>query len=939
MSAPNVENLLNEAPNKPSRFHEPMIIVDGSSYLFRAYHALPPLTNSSGEPTGAIRGVLNMIQKLINTYSPQDMCVVFDTPGTNFRHEIFPEYKANRGAAPDDLVAQIEPIHQLIKACGIPLIAIQGVEADDVIATLALQASEQGRCVLISSGDKDLAQLVNDKVHLVNTMRDDYLDETGVFDKFQVRPDQIVAYLALIGDTSDNIPGITKVGPKTAAKWIAEFDTLDAIIQQADQVKGKVGENLRNQLEQLELSRSLVQLQYDVQLPVAINELQLQPAQVDKLHEIYSRFEFTKELKALHNKAQAGAATGTISPVNTLPENNQPQAQYIILHTEATVSAWLDKAKQAELMAFDTETTSLSVHDAQLVGISCAINAEEAVYIPCGHTLNELDGLEGLTSEQHFAKGQVSREFLIKAIKPLLAAETLLITGQNLKYDINVLKKYDIHINGIASDTMLADYVLNPTIGRHDMDSLAQRHLGRSTISFETVAGKGAKQITFDKVDISVAGEYAAEDAEITWLCHKAITEKLQQEPSLAEVLETIEMPCMPILAAMEFYGTLIDATELQRQSEILRQQIQALEQKAHDLVGEPFNMASPKQIGDILYTKMGLPVIKKTPKGAPSTAESVLQDLAKEFELPRLLLEHRTCAKLKSTYTDKLPELIHPTTGRIHTSYHQAVTATGRLSSSEPNLQNIPMKTEAGRQIRKAFIAPPEHHILAADYSQIELRIMAHLSKDERLCQAFQNNEDVHSATASEVFSVDLAEVNADQRRAAKAINFGLIYGMSAFGLASQLDISRADAQEYINTYFQRYPGVAQYMESTKAGAREVGYVETLFGRRLYLPDIKAKNHMVKQAAERTAINAPMQGTAADIVKIAMIKLNDWLIENNQASHVIMQVHDELVLEVPDTELTQVSQAVESILVTSAQLDVPLLVSIGTGKTWFDAH
>ena len=907
----------------------PMIIVDGSSYLFRAFHALPPLT-SQGLPTGAIKGVMSMLQKLVDEYSPTYMCVVFDTKGPNFRHHLYPDYKANRGAPPEDLVAQIEPIHQLVKAMGLPLLALPGIEADDIIATVAVLAEQHNMKVIVSSGDKDLAQLVNDNIHLVNTMKQDYLDPAGVLDKFGVQPSQIVDYLALIGDTSDNIPGIDKVGPKTAVKWLQEYSSLDVILDNADAIKGKIGENLRSQRDRLTIGVQLVTLLRDVELPVSIKELHVQKPQLAELKALLSTFEFKNDLKKLEKLESNSATILGLKPAenDTAGFAITTKATYKTLIDEASVTTWLHKAQQAPWIAFDTETTSLEVHSAELVGVSLAYSKDEAVYIPCAHV--SLDG----TDIQ-----QVSQDFLISALRPILEAQTPLKVGQNLKYDLNVLKKYNLTMVGIGGDTMLESYAINPSAGRHDMDSLAQRFINRSTISFTDIAGKGVKQKTFDQIPLEIAAEYAAEDGEITWLLHEELQQQLNDLPQQKSIYETLELPLLSILAHMEYKGTLIDDQELAKQSTSLDKTLVELEKKAFDLVGEPFNMASPKQIGVILYEKMNIPVIKKTPKGAPSTAESVLQTLAQDFELPKILLEHRSLAKLKSTYTDKLPELIHPKTGRIHTSYHQAVTATGRLSSSDPNLQNIPIKTAEGRRIRKAFIAPANHKLVAADYSQIELRIMAHLSEDKRLCQAFDNNEDVHCATASEVFEVNLDQVTQEHRRSAKAINFGLIYGMSAYGLGQQLSISRQDAQSYIDRYFARYPGVLQYMETTKERARTQGYVTTIMGRRLYLPDIHSKNHGIRQGAERTAINAPMQGTAADIVKIAMIYMQNWLVNQNLESTMIMQVHDEIVLESPNAELDIIMKQTPMIMASAAQLKVPLIVTICQGANWLEAH
>ncbi|MEC8009637.1 MAG: DNA polymerase I [Pseudomonadota bacterium] len=909
---------------------KPLIIVDGSSYLFRAYHALPPLTTSNGQPTGAIKGVMSMLQKLVDEYQPAYMCVVFDTKGTNFRHELFPEYKANRGAAPDELISQIEPLHELVKAMGFPLMALPGIEADDVIATIAQQAQDNFH-VVISSGDKDLAQLVNDKIHLVNTMKQgEYLDPAGVEEKFGVKPEQIIDYLSLIGDKVDNIPGIDKVGPKTAVKWLLEYNSIEGLLENKDKIKGKVGDNLREQADRLNMAIQLVTLKTDVELPNDLESLKLQAADTDKLAELFATFEFKNELKKLQSATSGKTSEVTAEDIiDASPSASSSKAQYLTLTTEKAVQDWIAGAAKAEWLAFDTETNGLDVHCSDLVGVSMAYSDDEAVYIPCAH----------ISLETGEAPEQVSREFLIEAIKPILEASQPLKIGQNIKFDMNLLRQYGIQMQGIGADTMLESYVLNATAGRHDMDSLATRYLGRSTISFTDIAGKGAKQKTFDQIELDIASDYAAEDAEITWLLHKEINAGLEKQTELKSLYDTIELPLMQVLADMEYQGALIDPHELAEQTKILNERICNLEKQAFDLVGESFNLASPKQIGVILYEKMGIPVIKKTPKGAPSTAEGVLQELALTYDLPRILLEHRSLSKLKSTYTDKLPELINEKTGRIHTSYHQAVTATGRLSSSDPNLQNIPIKTEEGRLIRKAFIAEKGFKLVAADYSQVELRLMAHFSEDEKLCQAFANNEDIHSATASEVFGVPLEDVGSDERRAAKAINFGLIYGMSAFGLSNQLGITRGEAQEYIDRYFARYPGVLEYMDSTKEKAKDKGYVETLFGRRLYLPDLKSKNHAIRQGAERVAINAPLQGTAADIMKIAMINLHQWLKDEALKTRMIMQVHDEVVLEVAEDEMDRVIENTNRILSEACSLKVPLDVSVGHGDNWLEAH
>lgn len=900
-----------------------LVLVDGSSYLFRAYHALPLLTNSKGEYTNAILGVTNMLKKLVETYPEAYFGVIFDAPGKTFRNDMYPEYKANRASMPDELREQIKPLHQLIKAMGLPLVMEPGVEADDVIGTLAKQAEEEDLNVVISTGDKDIAQLVTNKTSLINTMNNQWLDEEGVKEKFGVSPDMIIDYLALMGDTSDNIPGVPKVGPKTAAKWLNAYGSLDEIIARADEVKGKVGESLRDHLDAIPLSKELVTIKCDVPLDKAPADLIRTQPDTETLKEMVSHYEFNSWLKQLGGTKASTVASEQVDE-KPLPAKTELTVETIL--DEATFNQWLAKLTEAELFAFDTETTHLDYTKALVVGVSFAIEAGHAAYVPLAHSYPG-------------APQQLSRQWVLDQLKPLLESESARKVGQNLKYDANVLANHGISLAGIYHDTMLQSYVLNSTASRHNMDALAEKYLGQETIHYEDVAGKGAKQICFDQVSIELAAPYAAEDADITLRLHQHIFPQLKKIDSLATVYETIEMPLVPVLARMEQTGVLVDEQMLSQQSGELTASIKALETQAHEAAGQAFNLGSPKQIQEILYDKLGLPVLKKTPKGQPSTAESVLQDLAVDFPLPRLILEHRSLSKLRSTYTDKLPKQINPVTGRVHTSYHQAVAATGRLSSSDPNLQNIPVRSEEGRRIRQAFIAGEGFTVMAADYSQIELRIMAHLSQDTGLLQAFKEGLDVHKATAAEVFGVPVDQVEAHQRRSAKAINFGLIYGMSAFGLAKQLDIDRGAAQGYINLYFERYPGVKQYMDETRELAREQGYIETLFGRRLYLPDILAKNGQRRQYAERTAINAPMQGTAADIIKLAMLSVDNWLQVDKPAVRMVMQVHDELVFEVENSYLDQAASIIQQKMSGAASLDVPLVVDVGMGKNWDEAH
>lgn len=897
----------------------PFILVDGSSYLFRAFHALPPLTNSKGEPTGAIVGVINMLRKLIDEYQPEYIGVVFDTPGKTFRDDMYDQYKAHRPPTPDDLKCQIQPLYEIIRAMGLPLLLIDGVEADDVIGTLATQATQAGINTLVSTGDKDMAQLVNDHVTLINTMSDTVMDRQGVFDKFAVWPEQIIDYLALMGDKVDNIPGVNKCGPKTAAKWLAEHQTLDAVMQHADKVKGKIGEYLREALEFLPLSRELTTIKRDVPLDVTPEVLKPQTADNAKLRELYTSIEANRLLQGLDDSTDGDEPQATLDAIDTAYETILDEQQFMDR---------LAQLQSCELFAFDTETTSLNYMQAELVGLSFCIEAGKAAYVPVAHSY---PGVED----------QLSREWVLQKLKPLLENPAIKKVGQNLKYDRHILKHYDIEINGVAFDTMLESYVLDATATRHNMDALAEKYLHHKTIHFEDIAGKGAKQLTFDQIDIEQAGPYAAEDADITLRLHQVLWPKLQQQEKLAALLTDMEVPLSGVLARIEHNGVRIDTGLLKVQGQELAGRLHELERQSYEIAGRQFNMSSPKQIGQIFFEELALPVVAKTPKGAPSTAENVLQELADMgHELPALILQHRSLAKLKSTYVDTLPKMTDLRTGRVHTSYHQAVAATGRLSSSDPNLQNIPVRTEEGRRIRKAFIPADDHIMVAADYSQIELRIMAHLSADEGLLKAFSEGMDVHRATAAEVFGVDSPEaVTDDQRRSAKAVNFGLIYGMSAFGLAKQLDIGRAQAQGYVDLYFERYPGVKAFMDQIRQSAHENGYVETLFGRRLYLPEINSRNGMRRQAAERTAINAPMQGTAADIIKRAMLSVDDWIISRQPPLKMLMQVHDELVFEIHKDSLDSCIETIRELMESAAALKVPLLVDVGKGANWEEAH
>ncbi|MEP6389751.1 MAG: DNA polymerase I [Halioglobus sp.] len=898
----------------------PLVLVDGSSYLYRAFHALPPLTNSKGEATGAVKGVISMLRRLQKDYPDSPVVVVFDAKGKTFRDEIFENYKAQRPPMPDELREQVEPIHAIVRAMGLPLLCVPGVEADDVIGTLSTQASIEGRAVIISTGDKDMAQLVDANVTLVNTMTDTVMDEAGVVEKFGIPAELIIDLLALMGDKVDNIPGVAGVGEKTALGLLQGLGSIEQIYSALDRVSELEFRGAKTMAAKLEaekanalLSYELATIKRDVALEETPSTLVNSSPDRDELVQWYTRMEFRTWLDELLGEAEQ-------APAVTL------ESRHELVTTQSELDIWLARLEQAEVFAFDTETTSLNYMEAQIVGVSFAVDAGVAAYVPLAH-------------DYLGAPAQLDREEVLAKLKPLLEDPKQKKLGQNLKYDASVLANHGIFMRGIAFDTMLESYVLESTGTRHDMDSLSLKYLGHKTIHFEDIAGKGAKQLTFNQIKLEEAGPYAAEDADITLRLHQVLWDKLEQIPSLLNVFESIEVPLVPVLSKIERQGALLSRELLNQQSIELGERLQELEQGAHDLAGQAFNLGSPKQLGEILFGKLELPVIKKTPKGAPSTAEDVLAELALDYPLPKLLLEYRSLSKLKSTYTDKLPEMINARTGRVHTSYHQAVTATGRLSSSDPNLQNIPIRTQEGRRIRQAFIAPTGFRILAADYSQIELRIMAHLSGDEGLLSAFNEGLDVHTATAAEVFETGLDQVSGDQRRKAKAINFGLIYGMSAFGLAKQLHLGRKEAQDYIDRYFARYPGVQDYMDRTRELAREQGFVETLFGRRLYLPEINARNKMRAQAAERTAINAPMQGTAADIIKIAMLEVDQWLDSSNADARMIMQVHDELVLEVADSAVESISAQVCELMSGAAALDVPLVVEAGVGDNWDEAH
>ncbi|WP_319558265.1 DNA polymerase I [Thiomicrorhabdus sp.] len=931
--------------------NSPFILVDGSSYLFRAFHAMPPLSNSKGQATGAIFGVINMLGKLLEQYQPQKMAVIFDAKGKTFRHEMYSEYKSHRPPMPEELSSQIEPIHEIVKALGLPLLVIDGVEADDVMGTLAYQATISRHDTLISTGDKDMAQLVNEHVTLINTMTDTLSTPEQVVEKFGVRPDQIIDYLALVGDTADNIPGIPKCGPKTAVKWLQAFGNIDNLVENASMITGKIGENLRNNLDQLKLSRELTTIKLDCDLPIGLEDINRHPADLEKLQELFAEYELRSWLGQVmkgevpfskSNGAKAHSQTvqkkngsetsdPTPTPTPTASESEQ-SAEYETVLDENSLQKWLKLVQDSKLFAIDTETTSLNHFEARVVGLCLAVRDSDnqqnlACYIPLAHDY------EG-------APQQLDRDQVLQLFKPILQDPNKAKCGQNLKYDWHVLKNHDIEMQGMQFDTMLESYCLNSVATRHNMDDLALKYLNYRTTHFEEIAGKGKKQLTFNQIELEKAAHYAAEDADITLKLHQTLWPSLQQEAPLQEVFEKIEMPLMPVLAKMERNGVLIDSDMLGRQSKEIQQKLTELEASAHELAGETFNLNSSKQLQAILFENLGLPIIKKTPKGQPSTAEPVLVELAERgHEMPNLILEYRSLAKLKSTYTDSLPKQIEPSTGRIHTSYQQAVASTGRLSSTDPNLQNIPIRSAEGRRIRQAFIARPGYKLLAADYSQIELRIMAHLSDDQGLLNAFSQGQDIHKATAAEIFDIDLQDVTSEQRRSAKAVNFGLIYGMSAFGLANQLNVSRPIAQEYIDLYFARYPGVLRYMEETKQLAKEKGYVQTLRGRRLYLPDINAKNGQLRQYAERTAINAPMQGTAADIIKTAMIQIDQWLDSTDLDIQMIMQVHDELVFEVAEKDLQAAKEKVKPLMEQALELKVPLIVEIGEGLNWDEAH
>ncbi|EMM6763934.1 DNA polymerase I [Pluralibacter gergoviae] len=921
----------------------PLILVDGSSYLYRAYHAFPPLTNSAGEPTGAMYGVLNMLRSLIMQYQPTHAAVVFDAKGKTFRDELFEHYKSHRPPMPDDLRAQIEPLHAMVKAMGLPLLAVSGVEADDVIGTLAREAEKAGRPVLISTGDKDMAQLVTPGITLINTMTNTILGPEEVVTKYGVPPELIIDFLALMGDSSDNIPGVPGVGEKTAQALLQGLGGLDVLYAEPEKIAGLTFRGAKTMAAKLEQNKEMAYLSYklatiktDVELELTCEQLEVQAPEADALLAMFKQYEFKrwitdvegrKWLQAKGGKPAAKPAADA-APVDEEEEAASPLSaeNYVTILDEDTLNAWIGKLKQAPVIAFDTETDSLDNVSANLVGLSFAVEPGHAAYVPVAH-----DYLD--------APDQIPRERVLELLKPLLEDEKCLKVGQNLKFDRGILANYDIDLRGIAFDTMLESYILDSVAGRHDMDSLSSRWLKHKTITFEEIAGKGKKQLTFNQIALEEAGRYAAEDADVTLQLHLKMWPKLQQHQGPLNVFNTIEMPLVPVLSRIERNGVKIDPAVLHKHSEELAKRLIELEQKAHDIAGEPFNLSSPKQLQTILFEKQGIKPLKKTPGGAPSTSEEVLEELALDYPLPKVILEYRGLAKLKSTYTDKLPLMINPKTGRVHTSYHQAVTATGRLSSTDPNLQNIPVRNDEGRRIRQAFIAPEEYLIVSADYSQIELRIMAHLSQDKGLLSAFAEGKDIHRATAAEVFSQPLESVTNEQRRSAKAINFGLIYGMSAFGLSRQLNIPRKESQKYMDLYFERYPGVLAYMERTRAQAKEQGYVETLEGRRLYLPDIKSSNAARRAGAERAAINAPMQGTAADIIKRAMIAVDAWLAKAQPRVRMIMQVHDELVFEVHKDDLEAVTTKIHELMERCVTLDVPLLVEVGSGANWDLAH
>ncbi|AFS35593.1 DNA polymerase I [Alteromonas macleodii] len=929
----------------PDSKKPPFILVDGSSYLFRAFHGLPPLTNSKGQDTGAIYGVVNMLKSLIKQYNPTHMAVIFDAKGKTFRDDIYKEYKANRPPMPDELRSQIEPLHAIIKAMGLPVIVESGVEADDVIGTLAKHATEKGIDTLISTGDKDMAQLVNEHVTLINTMTNQLMDVEGVNTKFGIPPELVIDFLALKGDKVDNIPGVPGVGDKSAQALLNGIGGIDDIYKNLDKIADlsfrgskSMAAKMQEYEEQARLSYTLATISIDLDLDYDVEALMPCQADNEQLRDLFAEYEF----KRWHAEVSALIAGGDTSGANantneeksdSAEESEQSESveidksKYETVLEEEHFNAWVAKLEKAELIAFDTETTSLNYMDAELVGVSFCIEEGEAAYVPVAHDYPD-------------APAQLSREFVLDALKPILESDTVIKVGQHIKYDKNVLANYDITLNGIGFDTMLESYVLNSTAQRHDMDSLALAYLGHKTIHFEEIAGKGAKQLTFNQISLEEAGPYAAEDADITLRLHNAIWTKLKEIPELKNLLIDVEVPLACVLSRMEQEGVLIDSQRLRQQSQDLATRIAELESEVHEEAGEPFNLGSTKQLQHVLFEKMSLPIIKKTPKGAPSTSEDVLQELALEYPLPKKIMEYRGLTKLKNTYTDKLPKMINHRTGRVHTSYHQAVTATGRLSSTDPNLQNIPIRNEEGRRVRQAFVPREGNKFVAADYSQIELRIMAHLSGDKGLLDAFAHGKDIHKATAAEVFGVPLDEVTTEQRRSAKAINFGLIYGMSAFGLSKQLNIPRNEAQKYMDLYFERYPGVLEYMDSTRESAKEKGYVETVFGRRLYLPDIKASNGARRKGAERAAINAPMQGTAADIIKMAMIKVDDWIRKNaSDDVTMMMQVHDELVFEIREDKVETYVSTITALMESAATLNVPLVVEAGVGENWDEAH
>jgi|TARA_B110000438_G_scaffold128725_1_gene125011 DNA polymerase-1 len=893
--------------------NDKLVLVDGSSYLYRAFHALPPLTNSKGHPTGAIYGVINMINKLLHEQVTEYFVVIFDAPGKTFRNDLYSDYKANRPSMPDDLRPQIEPIHEIIKAMGLPLIMVQNVEADDVIGTLSKEAAANNMQVIISTGDKDMAQLVDQNITLINTMNDQKLDRNGVKLKFDVYPEQIIDYLTLMGDKADNIPGIPNVGAKTASKWLNKYDTLENIIDKSHEISGKIGEKLRNNINQLPLSKKLVTIDQNLNLGLKPGNLKITTKDIEKLKSIYKEL----ELKTFYSQLSE-------TPKKTTSKQNKTNYKSIL--NESDLMEWVDRCSQTKLFAIDTETNSLNYIEADLVGISLSVNENEAVYIPLAHDYPD-------------APIQLKIKETLSILKPLLEDEEIKKIGHHLKFDAHIFARYGIILKGMEFDSMLESYILNSVATRHGMNSVAKYYLHRETTLFEDVAGKGAKQITFNQINIETATSYAAEDADVTLCLHNHLWGEINKNPSLKNLYEKIEKPLIPILFEIEENGVLINKIMLKKQSDELLKSLNNLEDNAHKIANMEFNLSSPKQLQEVLYKKLKIPIIKKTPKGQPSTAEDVLQELSVNHELPKLILEHRSLNKLRNTYTEKLPQQISNETGRIHTSYHQAVTATGRLSSSSPNLQNIPIRTSEGRRIREAFIAPNNYSILAADYSQIELRIMAHLSSDESLLLAFSAGEDIHRKTAAEVLGIAAEKVSQEQRRWAKAINFGLMYGMSAFGLAKQLGIGRHQAQEYIDLYFEKYPKVQSFMDATKERAREQGYIETLYGRRLYLPDINSKNGLRRKYAERSAINAPMQGSAADIIKLAMIDVDRWLKDEKIAAKIIMQVHDELVLEVKSELASEVRQEITRIMESTVSLKVPLIVDAGIGNNWDEAH